>query len=125
MGGVRAHEMSTHESQLLLASEAISNEQYERALVILAPLVKEEVAGALGLLGAMHQLGMGVPVDGPKTVELLTRAADLGDGVSAHNLGTVYGGGLPGVERDPILSRRYYRRAKELGAQFAPNEFYE
>ena len=117
--------MAVHESELIEASQAISSESYERALAILEPLVAQAVPGALGLLGLMYQLGTGVELNGPKAVALLSRAAELGDGVSAHNLGTIYAMGLPGVPQNFELSRKFYRAAKAMGAQFAPNEFYE
>jgi TPR repeat protein len=117
--------MSTYEAQLVEAADAISGREYEKALAILEPLVQISIPGALGLLGVMYQLGDGVDRDGPKAVSLLTKAVELGDGVSAHNLGTIYGMGLPGVPQDPVLSRQYYRKAKEMGAQFADDKFYE
>ncbi|MGJ0484793.1 MAG: hypothetical protein ACR65R_09690 [Methylomicrobium sp.] len=89
--------MSAREVELTEASEAISSESYERALAILKPLFEQVVPGALGLFGVMFQLGSGVDIDGPKAVALLTKAAVLGDGTSAHNLGTIYAMGLPGV----------------------------
>ena len=117
--------MSNIEEQLNEASNALSEKEYEKSLFILNPLVEAEIPGALGLLGVMYQLGEGVPLNGRKSVELLTKAVELGDGVAAHNLGTIYGGGLPGVQRSHEKSKMYYRQAKEMGAQFAPNEFYE
>jgi TPR repeat protein len=114
-----------HEAELMEASAAISEERYEKALAILSPLVSQEVPGALGLLGAMHQLGLGVERDGPKAVELLTKAAELGDGTSAHNLGTIYAMGMPGVPQNFQLSRQFYRTAKAMGAQVAIDSFYE
>ena len=117
--------MNTFENELLEASEAISNREFEKALGILHPLSEKEVAGALGLLGVMYQLGEGVELNGLKAVELLTKAMERGDGTSAHNLGTIYAMGLPGVAQDREKSRFYYQKAKEMGAQSAPDSFYE
>ena len=117
--------MDHYKSQLEEAVSAIERKAYDRALSILQPLVDEEVPGAVAMLGFMYQCGEGVELDAPKAVGLLTRAVELGDGTAAHNLGTIYSVGLPGVERDTDKSRRYYRVAKEMGAQFAPDEFYE
>lgn len=114
-----------YERELIEASEAISNEDYEIALSLLEPLVKKSVPGALGLLGVMYQLGVGVERNGIKAVELLKRAVELGDGTSAHNLGTIYGMGMPDIPQDHQLSIQYYRKAKDMGAQFAADEFYE
>lgn len=117
--------METYEKELVKASEAISNREFEKALGILSPLAEKQIAGALGLLGVMHQLGEGVELNGLKAVELLTKAVELGDGTSAHNLGTIYATGLPGVAQNHEKSRLFYRKAKEMGAQFAPDSFYE
>ena len=117
--------MNKFKQQLIEATDLVSSKEYEKALSILLPLVEKEVPGAIGILGAMYQLGEGVPHDVPKAVELLTQAYKLGDGVSAHNLGTIYGMGQHGVERDYAKSKFYYCEAKKLGAQFAPDDFYE
>jgi TPR repeat protein len=117
--------MSAYEQKLIEVSGAISEKEYEKALSLLTPLVEKSVPGALGLLGLMYQLGEGVERDGTKAVELLKRAVELGDGVSAHNLGTIYSMGMPGISQDHQLSRQYYRKAKAMGAQFAADEFYE
>jgi len=117
--------MTDHESQLGEAVEAISNKAYDKALSILLPLAEVEVPGAVGMLGFLYQCGEGVELDAPKAVEFLTKAVALGDGTAAHNLGTVYSTGLPGVAQDTEKSKYYYRKAKEMGAQYAPDEFYE
>jgi len=106
-------------------SDALSVEDYERALSILSPLVKTGVPEALSILGAMYQLGQGVPRNLPKAVEILTKAYEKGDGVAAHNLGTIYAMGEDEIIKDKEKSLMYYKSAKELGAQFAPDEFYE
>ena len=97
--------MDTYEKELVEASEAISNREFEKALGILSPLAEKQIAGALGLLGVMHQLGEGVELNGQKAVELLTKAVELGDGTSAHNLGTIYAMGLPGISQNHEKSR--------------------
>ena len=117
--------MSDYEPQLIEANDALSEKEYEKALSILEPLVKIEVPAALGLLGVMYQLGEGVSLNGKKAVELLLRAVELGDGTAAHNLGTIYGGGLPDIKQDYKKSKMYYRKAKEMGAQYVSDEFYE
>ena len=110
---------------LLEASKAIDVEDYAKAIAILEPLCEQHDADALGMLGVFYQLGLGVPVDGPKALELLSAAVEGGSGIAAHNLGTIYVTGLPGVAPDLKKSRLYYRTAKQLGAQIAPDSFYE
>jgi TPR repeat protein len=117
--------MTDNESKLEEAVDAISDKAYDKALSILLPLAEEELPGAVGMLGFLYQCGEGVELDAPKAVELLTKAVELGDGTAAHNLGTVFSTGLPGVGQDAEKSKYYYRKAKEMGAQYAPDEFYE
>lgn len=98
---------------------------YERARELLVPLAETGDLDALPLLGTMYQLGLGVPRDGVRAVELLTRAAEAGNGLAAHNLGSVYLGGMPEIPVDRERSLKWYREARRLGAQFAPDSWYE
>jgi TPR repeat protein len=79
----------------------------------------------MALLGSMYFLGEGVPVDGKKAVALLSKAAGMGDGVAAHNLGVLFQRGTPDVPPDRNQSMHFYRLARDLGAQFWPDEFYQ
>ena len=117
--------MTVSFSEIAEASEAYSKEKYEEALAILQPLVDIQVSEALSLLGIMYQIGDGLPRNLQKAVTLLTQACELGDGTAAHNLGTIYAMGEEDIEKDFDKSRMYYRKARELGAQHAPDEFYE
>jgi uncharacterized protein len=98
---------------------------YERARELLVPLAERGDLDALTLLGTMYQLGLGVPYDGVRAAELLKRAAEAGNGLAAHNLGSVYYGGLPGVATSREEGLKWYREARRLGAQFAPDSWYE
>jgi len=117
--------MSDYEQELTEANELLSSEEYEKTLSILLPMVKINVPGAIGLYGVMFQLGLGVKRDLTKAVELLSKAYELGDGTAAHNLGTIFGMGEDEIIKDLDKSKMYYRKAKELGAQYAPDEFYK
>ncbi len=110
--------MDTLEKDLIEIWEAISGRDYERALRLIRPLAEQEVAGAIGLLGVMYQLGTGVEQNGKRAVELLMRGVQLGDGVSAHHLSTLYDTGLPGVAPDAEKSKHYQRKAKEMGVNW-------
>ena len=114
-----------HLEQLNAAQDAIETEQYSIAIAILEPLCEIDDTMAQSILGSLYHLGLGVPVNGIKAVALLSAAAEKGNGVAAHNLGTIYVTGLPGVERDTKRSRFYYRMARDLGSQFAPDSFYD
>ncbi len=117
--------MTEYEPQLTEVSELLSSREYEKALAILLPMVEKEVPAAIGMYGLIFQLGSGVKRNLTKAVELLTKAYELGNGTAAHNLGTIFAMGEAEIEKDFNKSKMYYRKAKELGAQYAPDEFYE
>ncbi len=50
-----------------------------------------------------------------KAEQLLVEAAAAGDGYAAHNFGTLYAKGGPGVNADSAKSRRYYEQALASG----------
>ena len=107
------------------AFSAYENKNYELSVSILDPLCMESNPDALSLLGVFYQLGLGVECDGVKAVSLLERAVILGKGEAAHNLGTIYCAGLPGIKANPELGRSYYKKAKSMGAQLANIDFYK
>jgi uncharacterized protein len=113
------------DNQFKKAVEAYESENYKLSVSILEPMCAEENPDALSLLGVFYQLGLGVECDGIKAISLLERAVAQGKGEAAHNLGTIYCTGLPGVQADTELARSYYQKAKAMGAQVADDSFYE
>ncbi|MBI1870116.1 MAG: sel1 repeat family protein [Chlamydiae bacterium] len=110
---------------LEIAKEAIGSEDYVKALRIVRPLAEAENAKAQGYLGFMYQLGLGVNRNGLEAIKWLQKAADQGDGSAAHNLGTIYLGGMPGIPVDQDLAKKWYRKARDLGFVTANSEWYE
>ena len=53
--------------------------------------------------------------DLPKAEKLLIKAAEAGSGHAAHNLGTLYATGGPGVNPDPMRSLEYFEQALASG----------
>ncbi len=104
-----------------IVSQAFSDGEYGKALLLLKPLADEGIAGAIGMLGVAYQRGAGVEVDAVKALELLEKAVDMGDAVAAHNLGILYQNGMDGVEINMALSQRYFQLAHEMGANFEEN----
>lgn len=47
--------------------------------------------------------------------KLLLKAAKAGSGHAAHNLGTLYAGGAPGIEANKEKSLKYYEQALKSG----------
>lgn len=53
--------------------------------------------------------------NGPKAEAMLLREAQTGSGLAAHNLGTLYATGAPGVSADVAKSRHWYEKALVSG----------
>ena len=109
---------------IVRANDLLNSDCCSEALPLVQPLVEVGHPDALALLGTMYQVGLGVAQDSNKAVELLRRAVDAGVGVAAHNLGTIYAAGMPGIPADPQRSRTYYLKAKALGCQPGSPDFY-
>jgi TPR repeat protein len=50
-----------------------------------------------------------------KAEALLLKAAESGNGLASHNLGTLYAVGGPGVKADSAKSRYWFEKALESG----------
>lgn len=111
-------EIENVQDAIEIVSQAFSNGEYGKALLLLKPLADEGIAEAIGMLGIAYQRGAGVEVDAEKAVELLEKAVDMGDAVAAYNLGLLYQNGMEGVDVDMALSQRYFQLANEMGANF-------
>jgi TPR repeat protein len=113
-----AEDIKTVEDAIEIVSQAFSDGEYGKALLLLKPLADQGVAEAIGMLGIAYQHGIGVNVDAEKAIELLEKAMDMGDGVAAYNLGLLYQNGMKGVEINMEVSQRYFQLANEMGANF-------
>jgi uncharacterized protein len=111
-------EIQSVQDAIEIVSQAFSNGEFGKALLLLKPLADEGVAEAIGMLGIAYQRGAGVEVDAEKAVELLEKAVDMGDAVAAYNLGLLYQNGMPGLGIDMAVSQRYFQLANEMGANF-------
>lgn len=101
-----------------VVSQAFSDGEYGKALLLLKPLADEGIAEAIGMLGIAYQRGAGVEVDAEKALELLEKAVDMGDAVAAHHLGVLYQNGMDGVDIDMAVSQRYFQLSDQMGADF-------
>ena len=97
---------------------------YERgddstALSLFQPLAERGDASAQFWLGAMYDLGRGVPKDFAAAARWYRRAAEQGNPMAQHNLATMYEQGQ-GVSSEYALAAAvaWYRRAAEQG--YAP-----
>ena len=61
---------------------------------------------------AMEEMDKGNFLEAEK---LLLKAAEAGSGHAAHNLGTLYACGAPGIEINKNNSLKYYEQALESG----------
>ena len=64
-------------------------------------------------LGALHLVGLGVPLDYSKAAEYYTKGYELQDGSACGSLGTLYANGL-GVPLDYSKAAKYCTKGCEL-----------
>lgn len=114
--------------------ELINSGQLDLARPLLVRFLRQRRPRAIALLGSLiftggeirtHPPSCPMGTEGRRAVRLLRRAVALGDGLAAHNLATLYAVGMPDVPRNRDLSRHYYRLARTLGCQLAPDDFYD
>ncbi|MEM6998691.1 MAG: hypothetical protein AAF419_02495 [Pseudomonadota bacterium] len=110
--------LQTVQDAIEIVSQAFSDGDFGKALLLLKPLADEGVAEAIGMLGIAYQRGAGVDVDAEKAIELLEKAVDMGDAVAAYNLGVLYQNGMVGVEINMAVSQHYFELANKMGANF-------
>jgi TPR repeat protein len=113
------------ESQLAAAQSAFESGDDKKAISILEPLCDSGVVEAMAMLGAIYQTRAEKTHEGERAVVLLSRAAEQGSGLAAHNLATAFVTGLPGVPANLEESRKYLKLAKALGVKLLPGKFYE
>ena len=114
-------EVKNVQDAIAMVSQAFSDRDYGKALMLLKPLADEGVAEAIGMLGLAYQTGAGIEPDAEKALELLQKAVEMGDAIAARHLGLLYQNGMPGVEQNEGVSQRYFELATEMGAK--PEEF--
>lgn len=117
--------MSDLNLDLKAALDAINQANYDEAFRLLLPLAEKNIARAQANLGTLYQTGLGVQRDLLEAIKWLERAAQQGQGSAAHNLGTIYLTGSPEVPVDQAESKKWYRKARELGFEVANKEWYE
>jgi TPR repeat protein len=113
------------DSRLEAAKFALAQEDFMRAFKLLLPCAQEGNSEAQAHIGVLLLLGQGVERNIRDAMKWLRKAANQGRGEAAHNLGTLFLTGEPEVPFNAAESRKWYRRAKELGFVVAPEEFYE
>lgn len=69
--------------------------------------------------GMCFAYGTGVPKDPDRAVQLISRAAALGEPNAAYALGQAYRNGTFGVAADARKARRCFERAADLGHEEA------
>ena len=72
-------ELKNVQDAIEIVSQAFSDGEFGKALLLLKPLADEGVAEAIGMLGIAYQRGAGVEVDAEKAIELLENVTTLKD----------------------------------------------
>ncbi len=94
--------------------DAFNKQDYASALREWRPLAEKGNASAQFNLGAMYDLGRGVPKDAKEASKWYRLSAEQGNADAANNMGMNYRLGL-GVPRDDKESVRWYRLSAEQG----------
>ena len=93
-------------------------DQYDRAIASYTAAADKGYALAFAALGALHELGLGVPEDPAKAAALYQQAADGGMVEALVNLGLLYEDGR-GVAQDYAKAASLYRQAADKGSTYA------
>ncbi|MDR3474755.1 MAG: tetratricopeptide repeat protein [Devosia sp.] len=100
--------------QVELGSKAAQRGEYATALFLWRPLADQGNANAQAALGALYELGNGVPQDYMEAVRWYREAADQGSANAQTALGRMYEAGR-GVSQDYAEAARWYRMAADQG----------
>jgi TPR repeat protein len=84
------------------------------ALLAEALALQPDNPGAMTAMALAFARGEGVSVDNRKAVDLMKRAADLGDAVAIGNLGTFYMKGLVSGQPEPAKAAALFKRGAEM-----------
>ena len=87
---------------------------YATAMSELQPLAEQGDADAQFILGAMYDLGKGVPESDTKAAQWYRPSAEQGNVNAQYNLGLMYANG-DGVPEDDAEAMKWYRLAAEQG----------
>lgn len=94
------------------------------AIALLQPLYEQRDATAVGIMGALHYLGLGVEHDGTRAKILFQEAMTSGDLAAHHNLASLHATGAPGVLQDNEAALALHHHACSVGASFAGESWF-
>jgi TPR repeat protein len=75
------------------AQKYLDKGQIDKALVVLREAAGQGDAAAMGLLGTLYQLGLGIPTDNAQAADWFRKGAEGGDPTSMRALGVLYAAG--------------------------------
>lgn len=111
-------ESGTPEQQRKLADKYYSQRDYPQALHWYRKAAENGDLSAQTSLGAMYQLGSGIPIDDAEAVRWFRSAAEQGYASAQSNLGYMYRKGR-GVPQDDSLALYWYRKGADQGDRVA------
>ena len=76
-------------------------------------------------LGILYNDAVGVERDMEKAIKYYERAIELDDDLARSNLADIYRKGVGGIEKNPVLAFRLYKRCKLPYAYYRVGEAYE
>lgn len=102
-----------------LGATLIDQGEHRQAFQVLLPLAIAGNGRAQAEIGCYYLVGVGTEHNREEAKKWLLKAAEQGIGSAAHNLGTLY------FSVDPDVSRKWYRRARDLEFQATQDFWYE
>jgi serine/threonine protein kinase/TPR repeat protein len=84
------------------------------ALVSEALTLQPDNPAAMTAMAIAYERGQGVAVDNRRAVELMKRAADIGDPIAIGDLGTYYMKGMVSGQPEPIKAAQLFKKGAEL-----------
>jgi len=117
--------------QLEKGIKAFQNENFLDAYNLILPWAVSGYAKAQCYIATMYQCGLGVSINGVQAVKWYRKAAEQGEkyerisATAYNNLGTIFSVGMPGIQANIGMAKKYWRKAVELGFEMIPNNWYE
>lgn len=115
----RAAQDGHPEAQFELGSLLLEAKRYQETMKWLKKAVDGQVADAALMLGSMHYMGEGIPIDRPMALIFWKKGYKLGLGACAHQIGIHFEGIYDEDAADQQLAAKWFRRALDLGEPLA------
>ena len=101
------------------AQAAFARGEYQELFRYAMPFAEAGNSDAQCMIALLYQCGQGDEQDGAAAEKWLIAATESGNPIAWNNLGVLYEAGWDGTPRNPERAAWCFRRAQELGLDFA------